>query len=568
VIVFCVLIVPSYALSLWLNTTGMNFIRKQYSDSIVSNAAFYAEQLNRQIAFIRNQQLQLLNDSDLQNLSFLAGTLNKYELLQYVKKITERLVAIQSSDDFVVNAGVYIQSLGRVISAKGGMTDPSNSEWKTVSDFSSSTVNTSMIDVQGRLFFVESSNNGSIVSYVELSSAKFSESLANLAKPGNGTGAVLSFDRETAGISPQVNIELFKDLFEPSDWEKTKRQPGVRSDVRTSGNKRYEVTSERISSVGWILFTYIDQNKATGPLGLFLKWLTALSIISIAVIFLFAFSIHAIIHRPLRKLIRSFESLKSDNRMFSDRSAKDNEFLYLFRSFDQMIDRLNDSIQQNYEQRLALRQSELKQLQSQINPHFLYNGFYNIYRLSKTGDLDSVSSLSQKLSSYYQFITRSGAAEVPLSAEYRHAMDYCDIQRIRFSNRIRIDAAVLPEASSSILVPRLIIQPVIENAFEHSFESEPGGGYIRILVSYEEDRLIISVEDDGRTLTDESLDNLRTRLADVRNVSETTGLVNVARRIVLKYGDSSGLYVSRSELSGLKAEIVIIPNDARGTSDV
>ncbi len=568
VIVFCVLVVPSYALSLWLNTTGMNFIRKQYSDSVVSNAEFYAEQLNRQINFIRNQQLQLMNHSDVQNLSFLAGTLNTYELLQYFRKITEQLAALQSSDDFVVNAGVYIRSLGRGISIREGMTEPSNSEWGLISDYSLRSNHTSMIDIQGRLFFIEASNSGSVVSFVELSAAKFGESLASLVKPDNDAGAVLSIDRESPGISTQENNELFRNLTHPGDWDDTIRQTGVYSDVRAFDGKRYQITSERIRSVGWVLFTYTDQNKATGPLKLFLKWLTALTVISVVVIFLFSFSIHAIIHRPLRKLIRSFETLKGDNRMFSDRSAKDNEFLYLFRSYDQMVERLNDSIRQNYEQKLALRQSELKQLQSQINPHFLYNGFYSIYRLSKTGDIEGVGALSQKLSSYYQFITRSGAAEVPLSAEYRHAMDYCDIQRIRFSNRIRIDAAALPEACGSIQVPRLIIQPVIENAFEHAFDSEPGGGYIRILASCAMDRLIISVEDDGRTLTDDSLNKLKTRLTNVWNVSETSGLINVAKRIVLNYGEGSGLTVSRSELGGLKAEITILPSDPRRADDV
>nr|WP_240547958.1 histidine kinase [Paenibacillus lignilyticus] len=267
------------------------------------------------------------------------------------------------------------------------------------------------------------------------------------------------------------------------------------------------------------------------------------------------------IHRPLKRLIQAFKILETDNLNISIRPQGDIEFGYLYRSFDRMVDKLRGSIQENYEQKIALQHSELKQLQSQINPHFLYNSFFNIYMISRSGDAENAATLAQRLGSYYQFITRSGSDEVTLDLEYRHAVDYCDIQGIRFSNRITIEAAKLPEVCKPLLVPRLLIQPVVENAFEHAFEDGMRRGNVTVQVEYEEDRLCISVEDDGDTLTDEALELLHERLADVSASQEKTGLFNVCRRIRLKFGQRSGIFVSRSALGGLKADMIIHFNE-------
>ena len=124
---------------------------------------------------------------------------------------------------------------------------------------------------------------------------------------------------------------------------------------------------------------------------------------------------------------------------------------------------------------------ELKQLQSQINPHFLYNSFFNIYRLAKDEDYENLTCFTQYLGSYYQYITRSASDEVSLLDEYNHAKTYCNIQQMRFHNRLELKMAPLPEAFAGYRVPRLIMQPIIENAFEHGLktvEKSQAGNYI------------------------------------------------------------------------------------------
>ncbi|MCM3342154.1 histidine kinase [Paenibacillus sp. MER TA 81-3] len=146
---------------------------------------------------------------------------------------------------------------------------------------------------------------------------------------------------------------------------------------------------------------------------------------------------------------------------------------------------------------MSLQLSELKQLQSQINPHFLYNSFYNLYRMSKAGDSNTVAVLAQKLGSYYQYVTRDGASEVSLMQEYRHAMVYADIQSIRFSNRIQVVTEQPPPELEHVFIPRLVLQPVLENAFEHALEQQLAGGTLFISFDIGAEALYVVVEDNG-----------------------------------------------------------------------
>ena len=113
------------------------------------------------------------------------------------------------------------------------------------------------------------------------------------------------------------------------------------------------------------------------------------------------------------------------------------------------------------------------------------------------------AELSQKLGSYYQYITRSGSDEVPFYTEYKHALDYCEIQGIRFSNRITYEHKEISDIPPFITVPRLIIQPIVENAFEHAFEDGMEEGKLYISGDYREGQLRVTVEDNGKSLTND-----------------------------------------------------------------
>lgn len=556
IIVFLAFLVPLVATSIWLNFRGLSYTKHAILDSSSAGASFYSKQLDKEMYFIRNLQLQLLSDTDLQKLGFRGSKLlGSYEEVELIEQVRNRLATLTASSDFVVAAGVYVGAVGKTISTGMGVTNTPNEEYQLIASLAAAQPKPSFYREGNRIFFIETENIASIWSYIEISEPKLLEALGQIASLYNQSevllsnrdlGIVLSTDTDA-----RRSADVVRQFGEGDDYE-----PGLSYTLKVNG-KSYVAIRHEVSSLGLSLITYVNQYEITRSLSRFNTWIYLLFGIAIAFIAIYSFSLHFMIHRPLSKLVKAFHMIETDNLNLSIVSKTKDEFHYLFNSFNRMAYRLKRSIEDNYEQRIALQHSQLKQLQSQINPHFLYNSFFNIYMMCKVGDPESAAELSQKLGSYYQYITRSGSDEVPIFKEYQHALDYCEIQCIRFSNRIRYEHEELPAEANAVSVPRLIIQPLVENAFEHAFEDEQDSGAVYIGADVQDGSVRITVEDTGTRLTDDRIERLRESLARDSKQTEKTGLINVNNRLQLKYGQDSGLFVSRSVHGGLKVELII-----------
>ncbi|MDQ6421350.1 histidine kinase [Paenibacillus sp. LHD-117] len=555
VVVFVVLLIPLFSINIWVNFKAISFSKNTIVDSAMAGLSFYANQLDKEMYFIRNQQLQFLNDSDLQKLSFLGGSLKGYEEVLLIQQVKDRLVPILESSEYVTNAGVYIASIDKTISSISGVTNAPNAEYELISSLSVTSPKPSFYSVGESIFFIEVENNAGIWSYIEISKSKLLDALRQTATLSRDSEVFLGSESlgsliSTAGHDRTMAFEhqLLQELDGLDEHDsKMKNVEGI----------RYFVAHNNIGSLNLSLIMYVNQNEITKQLSQFNLLFYFLFGIAFVVLVLYSFSVNLMIHRPLSKLVKAFHKIETDNLNLVGESKRNDEFHYLFHSFNRMAHRLKRSIEENYGQKIALQHSELKQLQSQINPHFLYNSFYNIYMMCKVGDSDSAANLSQKLGNYYQYITRSGANEVLLSKEFQHALDYCEIQCIRFSNRVSYEYTEIPQRLYSVYVPRLIIQPIVENVFDHAFEDGAPDRMIYLDASYMDDTVRITVEDNGQLLTDAKLEQLQEQLATSSQQIEKTGLINVSNRLELTYGAGSGLFVSRSRHGGLKVELII-----------
>jgi two-component system sensor histidine kinase YesM len=205
-----------------------------------------------------------------------------------------------------------------------------------------------------------------------------------------------------------------------------------------------------------------------------------------------------------------------------------------------------------------IQKAELKQLQSQINPHFLYNSFFILKRRIKTGDNESAMYFAEKMGNYFRFITRSASDEVPLKQEVEHAGIFAEIQGMRFSNRIKVNFDELPQRYENVIVPRLILQPLIENAFVHGLEDLEENGLLDVRFKEEAGLLRIIVEDNGQNMPEDYIENINKALETRTDNTEMTGMFNIHRRLRLKFGGESGLKLTRGELGGLKVSVNIV----------
>jgi len=296
-------------------------------------------------------------------------------------------------------------------------------------------------------------------------------------------------------------------------------------------------------------------------------WFFLFSVASLIIIGVFSFSMNRFIQRPINKLINAFQRLENGDMSFEIQHAYDDEIENLYQHFNGMIKKLDLMIKHEYLQEIMVKRAELKQLQSQINPHFLYNSFFILYTMTRRGEYEMLEKFELQLGEYFQFLTRNASDEVPLSREVEHARTYCEIQSLRFSNRIQISFDTLPPEYAAIAVPRLILQPIVENAFEHGLESKEAGGLLRISFENGHDFLDIVIEDNGDGLSEMDVAGMQNSLVSEGNAIETTGTVNIHKRIQLKFQSGSGLMVSRGGLGGLKVVIHLVLQEEKDGSD-
>ena len=167
-------------------------------------------------------------------------------------------------------------------------------------------------------------------------------------------------------------------------------------------------------------------------------------------------------------------------------------------------------------------------------------------------DYENLAEFARHMGTYFQYITRSSSHVSRLYDEVEHARIYANFQAHRFRNRIAMEFDQLPEELHDYPVPKVILQPVIENAFEHGFKNTIENGMLRIHFETGNRFVNIIVEDNGGDLSDEDIQRLKDQLVVDESDMECTGLVNIHRRLVLSLGKESGVFVSRSDLGGLK----------------
>ncbi|MDF2907721.1 MAG: signal transduction histidine kinase LytS [Herbinix sp.] len=277
---------------------------------------------------------------------------------------------------------------------------------------------------------------------------------------------------------------------------------------------------------------------------------TLLSIIGII-----AYTITSIIliNRPISTILGGFHSIESGNFDVSlPTMHTSKEFDYLIRGFNKMAVRLSLSIDQMYKYEIYSKKMELKQLQMQINPHFLYNTYFILHRMISTEDMESAKELSAHMGHYFQYITRNKNDMEILEKEWAHAVNYLEIQSIRYSMRIKIETGALPEEYHSLEVPRLILQPLLENALEHGLKQKSEQGIVTLDCKADDKLLTIEVSDNGESIDEEAIDHLKNLLdRPISPEAETTALVNIHKRLRLVYGDMGGITFIKNSPTGL-----------------
>lgn len=221
----------------------------------------------------------------------------------------------------------------------------------------------------------------------------------------------------------------------------------------------------------------------------------------------------------------------------------------------------------NSERERELLETQMKfvQLQNQINPHFLYNTLENIRARAILDDNEVIADMTEALSRFFRYNISKRESIVKLSEELDNIRTYMHIQLYRFSNKF--DFLVYIHDESEILgtmIPKMTLQPIIENAIFHGMERKIGKGRIEIHVESDTDKVFVLVEDDGVGMSSEQLEKLTERLSgkqedstDSSRGSHGIAMQNINNRLKLLFGEDYGITVSSTEGVGTEVELVL-----------
>ena len=233
------------------------------------------------------------------------------------------------------------------------------------------------------------------------------------------------------------------------------------------------------------------------------------------------------------------------------------ELSELARQINVMANRLETLIERSRREQENLAKSELRLLQAQINPHFLYNTLDAIIWQAESGKSEEVIQLTRSLSDFFRITLSSGADWIPVAGEVRHLSGYLSIQKTRYRDILNYEIDI-PEDMLDGYIVKLLLQPLVENALYHGIKSKRGGGFIRVSAVREGELARFTVEDTGKGMTPEELERV---IAAMR--SETPALASVAPA----EGSSFGLRTvdTRIRLYSHQAEGLEITSGAGGT---
>lgn len=557
VLTFLLIMLPIYFIGIFIYNWGSHAINDNITKSMTAQVSFYIEKLDEEIQRIKTLQYECLTDENLSNLVFIPDSMVYYEKTQALKRLQYRLNAIKNSSNYIMDVKVNIPALGSMISAEKGINEY---DGKRLDIMNSPYLapQSQLVYWQGDFYlntFYKSTVQNSILYWIEIQLKKgtfsndlkqfntFPDSMSVMYCPSKDIYYTSGADDSSRGLMDSLKNQL-----------KNSKSGTYRVNFNHKRYYGYYFTSEYL---GLTFARYIPEDIVLSPLRGYQIWLWVFLAMSLVIIVLFSMSIYRFIHKPLKILLKSFEKVEGGDLAINIEHHHNDEFRHLYRSFNKMVGNLEAQIDQVYKQKILTQNAELKQLQVQINPHFLYNSFFILYSIAKAEDYDTVLSFLQQLGSYFKYITRSAKDEVQLYREVEHARTYANIQALRFSNRITIQFDELPDKFRDIIVPRLIIQPIIENSFKYGLEDKVSDGLLYVKFSEADNCFRIIIEDNGNGMNQTGLEYLKEIISDKDYEAEVTGVINIHRRLQLKFGENSGLDITNSELGGFKVVIKI-----------
>lgn len=325
---------------------------------------------------------------------------------------------------------------------------------------------------------------------------------------------------------------------------------------RKEGQKEYYITRQNVDGASWQMILIIPENEYEDQYRFL--WLSAALMLGsmIAVIVLMSYLLSGYYVGRLKKLNVEMTGLESGNLNANlPITTEEDEIEEIYHNFNGMVQEVRRLMQEHYQLGKEVKMAEVRALQAQINPHFLYNTLDLINWISMDYGAEEIGTLTWNLARFYRLSLNHGKSLISIGEEVEHVEVYVNIENYHFDNAISLEVDV-PEELKSYACLNIILQPFVENAIVHGIAEKPDieSCEIRICARREEQDIVFSVQDDGPGVDVKEMQ--KETQQDIRTAQHGYGVRNINFRLKLCFGEKYGVTYLESE-KGTHVEIKI-----------
>ena len=322
------------------------------------------------------------------------------------------------------------------------------------------------------------------------------------------------------------------------------------------GGSNYYVTYRTVEGTSWRLFSYIPTMEYDKDILWLRFWIWLIILIACLLSVAVSIAISNGISRPVRDLSQKMLKIGDGDFSVSSSYVSKDEIGVLSLHFNKMVDQVKQLIRKVYQEELLKQKAELKSLRMQINPHFLYNSLESINWMARIRGVPEIGKIVKALGDLMRS-SISGEDFVTVEEEIRNIGNYLTIQKFRYGEKVTVNFEIDP-AILRVKVPKLILQPVVENAIAHGIEKKVGNGGIVISGTNLADKIQLRVEDNGIGMEEELASSILTD-NDLNKPDGHThiGLKNIDRRIRMYYGEETPITITSKPGKGTTVTICI-----------
>lgn len=331
-----------------------------------------------------------------------------------------------------------------------------------------------------------------------------------------------------------------------------------KSSIILINGREHLVTAFTSDYMGWKYISMIPMNKLMEDnIRNVRNVLISIAGITVLIFIVFSFFFNSIFFKPVIALINRLRLSVQDHSELNFIVNRKDEIGFIFGSVNDILKENNKLIKEVYEQKIALKTSELRSLQSQINPHFLYNSLNTAIGSIKLNESKKAIYIIDSLIKLFRVSLGKSREFITVRQELEYLNSYITIQKIRYNDKISFDADIQEDIMEYKIV-KLLLQPLIENSIYHGIANKKGMGRIKITGKKEEGLLKFIVEDNGTGISEEKMEEIRQMIASDEFDSENFyALQNINKRVKLYYGEEYGISLESREYEWTKVILTL-----------